>query len=157
MRTPAKLRVRTQERASRAKHSYRAAQNGIAEGNPTLAGNIANVTTADINRFLDGLVKPGPVSKNGIRRNVVTMSALPKGEDGRTPVGPALRQAQGMVAETGDVARTGSADFLQQKVEVVRHHAIRHEWSRIAWVEFDYLIISEREIFWNTRSAWEDS
>jgi len=34
-RTPAKLRVRTQGRASRAKHSFRAAQIGMAEGNPT--------------------------------------------------------------------------------------------------------------------------
>ena len=31
---PAKHRVRTQERASRAKHSFRAAQTGMAAGNP---------------------------------------------------------------------------------------------------------------------------
>ncbi len=43
-----------------------------------LPGNIADVTTADINRFLDGLKKLGPVSKNGIRRNLVTMFGFAK-------------------------------------------------------------------------------
>jgi hypothetical protein len=35
--------------------------------------NIEEVTVADINTFLSGLRKPGPVSKNNIRRNIVTM------------------------------------------------------------------------------------
>ena len=43
-----------------------------------LSGNIAEVTVADINRFLDGLKKLGPVSKNGIRRNLVTMFGFAK-------------------------------------------------------------------------------
>jgi integrase len=43
-----------------------------------VAGNIADVTVADINRFLDGLKKLGPVSKNGIRRNIVTMFGFAK-------------------------------------------------------------------------------
>jgi len=38
-----------------------------------MAGNIADVTVADINQFLNGLKKLGPVSKNSIRRNLVTM------------------------------------------------------------------------------------
>ena len=41
-------------------------------------GNIGEVTTADINRFLAGLTKHGPVSKNGIRRNIVTMFGFAK-------------------------------------------------------------------------------
>ena len=41
-------------------------------------GNIADVTTADINRFLDGLKNLGPVSKNGIRRSIVTMFGFAK-------------------------------------------------------------------------------
>jgi integrase len=44
----------------------------------TRPGNIADVTVADINRFLDGLKKLGPVSKNGIRRNIVTMFGFAK-------------------------------------------------------------------------------
>ena len=43
-----------------------------------VAGNIADVTAADINRFLDGLTKLGPVTKNGIRRNLVTMFGFAK-------------------------------------------------------------------------------
>jgi integrase len=43
-----------------------------------VAGNIADVTVADITRFLDGLKKLGPVSKNGIRRNIVTMFGFAK-------------------------------------------------------------------------------
>jgi len=36
-----------------------------------VSGNIADVTVADINRFLDGLKKLGPVSKNRIHRKSV--------------------------------------------------------------------------------------
>lgn len=43
-----------------------------------VSGNIADVTVADITRFLDGLKKLGPVSKNGIRRNIVTMFGFAK-------------------------------------------------------------------------------
>lgn len=43
-----------------------------------VSGNIADVTVADINRFLDGLKKLGPVSKNGIRRNIVTLFGFAK-------------------------------------------------------------------------------
>lgn len=43
-----------------------------------MTGNIAEVSVADINRFLDGLKKLGPVSKNGIRRNLVTMFGFAK-------------------------------------------------------------------------------
>ena len=43
-----------------------------------VGGNIADVTVADINQFLTGLKKLGPVSKNGIRRNLVTMFGFAK-------------------------------------------------------------------------------
>ena len=43
-----------------------------------VSGNIADITVTDINRFLDGLKKLGPVSKNGIRRNIVTMFGFAK-------------------------------------------------------------------------------
>ena len=43
-----------------------------------VSGNIADVTVTDINRFLDGLKKLGPVSKNGIRRNIVTLFVFAK-------------------------------------------------------------------------------
>lgn len=43
-----------------------------------MAGNIADVTVADINRFLDSLKTLGAVSKNGIRRNLVTMFGFAK-------------------------------------------------------------------------------
>jgi integrase len=43
-----------------------------------MAGNIADVSVADINRFLDSLKNLGPVSKNGIRRNLVTMFGFAK-------------------------------------------------------------------------------
>ncbi|NQX00576.1 site-specific integrase [bacterium] len=41
-------------------------------------GNIADVTVADVNQFLTGLKKLGPVSKNGMRRNIVTMFGFAK-------------------------------------------------------------------------------
>jgi integrase len=41
-------------------------------------GNIADVTVADINRFIKGLDGLGPVSRNGIRRNIVTMFGFAK-------------------------------------------------------------------------------
>jgi integrase len=41
-------------------------------------GNIADVTVSDMNQFLTGLTRLGPVSKNGIRRNVVTMFGFAK-------------------------------------------------------------------------------
>ena len=43
-----------------------------------VSGNIADVTVTDITRFLDGLKKLGPVSKNGIRRNIVTLFVFAK-------------------------------------------------------------------------------
>jgi integrase len=43
-----------------------------------VSGNIADVTVTDINRFLDGLKKLGPVSKNGIRRNIITLFVFAK-------------------------------------------------------------------------------
>ena len=41
-------------------------------------GNIADVTVADINRFLRGLDRMGPVTRNGIRRSIVTMFGFAK-------------------------------------------------------------------------------
>jgi integrase len=41
-------------------------------------GNIAEVTVAQINQYLTGLKRLGPVSKNGIRRNIVTMFGFAK-------------------------------------------------------------------------------
>jgi hypothetical protein len=37
-----------------------------------VTGNIADVTVADVNRHLNGRKTLGPVSKNGIRHNLVT-------------------------------------------------------------------------------------
>lgn len=56
----------------------RNATNNLKRFTDTVAGNIADVTPADINRFLDSLTKLGPVSKNSIRRNVVTMFSFAK-------------------------------------------------------------------------------
>jgi integrase len=44
----------------------------------SVQGNITDVTVADINRFLKGLKGLGPVSRNGIRRNIVTMFGFAK-------------------------------------------------------------------------------
>jgi integrase len=43
-----------------------------------LTGEIADVTVADINGYLNGLKTLGAVSKNGIRRNLVTMFGFAK-------------------------------------------------------------------------------
>ena len=43
-----------------------------------VTGKIAEVTVADINHYLGGLKHLGAVSKNGIRRNVVTMFSFAK-------------------------------------------------------------------------------
>jgi integrase len=43
-----------------------------------LPGNIGDISVADINRFFDGLQRLSPVSKNGIRRNLVTMFGFAK-------------------------------------------------------------------------------
>jgi integrase len=44
----------------------------------SVQGNITDVTVADINRFLKGLKGSGAVSRNGIRRNIVTMFGFAK-------------------------------------------------------------------------------
>ncbi len=41
-------------------------------------GNITDITTADINRFLGNLEGLGPVSRNSIRRNLITMFSFAK-------------------------------------------------------------------------------
>jgi len=43
-----------------------------------VGGEIAEVSVADINRYLTGLAHLGPVSKNGMRRNIVTMFSFAK-------------------------------------------------------------------------------
>jgi hypothetical protein len=43
-----------------------------------LKGNITDITTADINRFLASLDKLGPVTRNTIRRNLITMFSFAK-------------------------------------------------------------------------------
>jgi integrase len=43
-----------------------------------LKGNITDITTVDINRFLGGLEGLGPVSRNTIRRNLITMFSFAK-------------------------------------------------------------------------------
>ncbi len=43
-----------------------------------VGGNVAEITVADINQYLTRLKKLGPVSKNGIRRNIVTMFGFAK-------------------------------------------------------------------------------
>ncbi|MCP5535370.1 MAG: tyrosine-type recombinase/integrase [Akkermansiaceae bacterium] len=46
--------------------------------NRHISGNIDEVTVTDINRFLSGLDGLGPVSRNAIRRNIVTMFRFAK-------------------------------------------------------------------------------
>ena len=41
-------------------------------------GNITDITTSEINRFLAGLIGLGPVSRNNIRRNLITMFSFAK-------------------------------------------------------------------------------
>ena len=43
-----------------------------------VACNIGDVTTADVNKYLAGLKGLGPVSRNGHRRNIVTMLGFAK-------------------------------------------------------------------------------
>ena len=43
-----------------------------------IKGNITDISTADINRFLGNLGKLGPVSRNTIRRNLITMFSFAK-------------------------------------------------------------------------------
>lgn len=56
----------------------RNATNSLKRFTDAVASNIADVRVADINRFMDGLVHLGPVSKNGIRRILVTMFGFAK-------------------------------------------------------------------------------
>ena len=53
-------------------------KNSLKRFTDSVKGNIADVTVADINRFLKGLDGLGPVSRNGIRRNIVTMFGFAK-------------------------------------------------------------------------------
>ena len=43
-----------------------------------ISGSISDVTVADINRYLTGLKQLSPVTRNGIRRNIVTMFSFAK-------------------------------------------------------------------------------
>jgi integrase len=56
----------------------RGATSSLKRFTDAMPGNIADVSVADINRFLDGLKSLGPVSKNGLRRNIVTMFGFAK-------------------------------------------------------------------------------
>ena len=51
---------------------------GLKRFTDKLACNIGDVTTADINKYLAGLKGLGPVSRNGHRRNIVTMFGFAK-------------------------------------------------------------------------------
>jgi integrase len=53
-------------------------KNSLKRFTDRVSGNITDVTVADINRFLKGLDGLGPVSRNGIRRNIVTMFGFAK-------------------------------------------------------------------------------
>jgi len=53
-------------------------RNHLAKFTEKVTGIIAEVTVAEINGYLVGLKKLSPVSKNGIRRNVVTMFSFAK-------------------------------------------------------------------------------
>jgi integrase len=53
-------------------------KNSLKRFTDRVSGNITDVTVADINRFLKGLNGLGPVSRNGIRRNIVTMFGFAK-------------------------------------------------------------------------------
>ena len=54
------------------------ARSHLAKFTAKVNGKIAEVTVADINQYLTALKHLGPVSKNGIRRNVVTMFSFAK-------------------------------------------------------------------------------
>ena len=54
------------------------ARSHLAKFTAKVSGKIAEVTVADINQFLTGLKHLSPVSKNGIRRNIVTMFSFAK-------------------------------------------------------------------------------
>lgn len=56
----------------------RSAKLNVTAFTAKLTGEIADVTAADINRYLTGLSHLSPVSKNGIRRNIVTMFSFAK-------------------------------------------------------------------------------
>ena len=62
-----------------------------------VGGNIGDVTVADLNRFLTGLTRLGPVSKNGVRRNIVTMFGFAK--------------RQGYRSRDASPCATGEGDF----------------------------------------------
>ena len=60
-------------------HIYvRHATSSLKRLTDAVPGNIGEVTVADINTFLTGLKNLGPVSKNAIRRNIVTMFGFAK-------------------------------------------------------------------------------
>jgi integrase len=54
------------------------ARSNLAKFTAKVNSKIADVTVADINQYLTGLKHLSPVSKNGIRRNVVTMFSFAK-------------------------------------------------------------------------------
>jgi integrase len=56
----------------------RGATSSLKRFTDAIPGNIADVSVADINRFLDSLKSLGPVSKNGLRRNIITMFGFAK-------------------------------------------------------------------------------
>jgi len=54
------------------------ATNNLKRFTQAVTKNIGDTTVSDINRFFDGMKKLGPVSKNSIRRNIVTMFGFAK-------------------------------------------------------------------------------
>ncbi len=69
-----------------------------------VSGELTDVTVADINRYLNGLKTLGPVSKNGIRRNIVTMFSFAK--------------KQGYLNPDRKTAAEQSEKFKEQETEI---------------------------------------
>ena len=56
----------------------RSARHNLKKFTDRLKGNITDIAVGDINRFLGSLDKLGPVSRNTIRRNLITMFSFAK-------------------------------------------------------------------------------
>jgi len=56
----------------------RSARLNLKKFTDRVKGNITDITTVDINRFLGSLEGLGPVSRNSIRRNIITMFSFAK-------------------------------------------------------------------------------
>ena len=91
----------------------RSARHNLKKFTDRLKGNITDIAVGDINRFLGSLDKLGPVSRNTIRRNLITMFSFAKKQGYLQPD----RKTAAELSESFKVPDTGIEIFTPDEMQ----------------------------------------